>query len=70
MKALLFPNGNIGFFDDNGEQVPKAQKPYITLYFEYLESIGINPEKVTFMMPTGTEAKALRIANGWNWEFI
>ncbi len=68
MEVMFFPNGNTACFDEAGQQVPKLQRSYLGLYCELLNSEGIKPEKVKFIMPNGKEARVFKTEYGWNWE--
>lgn len=45
-SVMLFPNGNTAAFDEKGEQIGELQKAWMILYFEFLESQGIDPTKI------------------------
>jgi len=66
-RAYLFQNG-VTVFIQNGAQVAELQTPWIDLYFQFLESKGIDPTTVEFYLPGGV-FRAFKTSNGsWNWE--
>ncbi len=62
MKITFFDNGmNMAF--ENGEQVSTAQKSWLIVYAEYLESQGIDPAEQEYEMPSGQSVKVFRVAS-------
>ncbi len=71
----IFSNGNVSCFDDNGEQINELQqKNTIELYFDFLESKGINPIDIeniqTIINGRNVSLKPFKIESGWNFEII
>lgn len=67
-KVLFFPNGNTAFLK-NGKQVPELQKPWLSLYIDFIEKQGIDPVTVSFEFPNGTVATVFKTVEGYNWKF-
>jgi len=69
VKAIFFSNGCTAFFKNN-KQVPELQEPWVSLYFEFLVSKGIDPEKCEFELPNGKKVKAFKTDdNTFNCDF-
>lgn len=66
MRIQLFDNGLNSAFED-GEQVPMAQKPWLIVFAEYLESVGIDPTKQEIKLPDGRKAQIFSTEEGFNW---
>ncbi len=68
MKVTFFDNGmNMAF--ENGEQVSVAQKSWLIVYAEYLESQGIDPAEQEYEMPNGQAVKLFKTEDGFNWQW-
>jgi len=70
MKTLyLFPNGNTGVFDEEGHQIPKLQKPWLTLFARFLKEHGEDPTQMEVILPNGKHARIIELEHGsYNWE--
>ena len=70
---MIFTNGNTACFDEKGNQIAEIQFSWLELYFQKLESLGINPNKVKNieMSVNGRNvyAKPIRLEEGWNVSF-
>ena len=68
--VIFFNNGNTAVFSIHGQQVEGLQVPWIQLYFDFLESKGMNIAGLgfTFQMPDGRKAVPIKIKEGWNWK--
>ncbi len=73
LRVMFLWNGLTCVFDGlerNAEQVPELQRPWITLFAEFLESKGYNPVNATFELPDGQVVKLFRTDDGgFNWKF-
>jgi hypothetical protein len=71
MKRIYFTrNGNTMVFGEDGQQVAELQEPWIVIFFQFLETKGIDPLECTFHMADGIQAIPFRTSEGtWNWEF-
>jgi hypothetical protein len=69
LKTLyLFPNGNTGVFDEDGHQIPKLQKPWLTKFAEFLKEQGEDPTQMEIILPNGKRAILIDLEHGYNWE--
>ena len=67
MKITFFDSGNTMAFEDN-EQVSVAQKSWLIVFAEYLESCKIDPTKQGFILPDGKEIQIFKTEdNCFNW---
>lgn len=67
---IFFPNGNVGAFDDKGEQIGEVQKKgWMQLYFEYLESLGQDPTKIWIegQLNGGQWKRIVPFKTEWGW---
>lgn len=69
MHILFFPNGVTAAFDEHDEQVPALQRPWLSIYLDWLEEHDVDPATVKITMPDGSEVKPFETENGWNWEW-
>ena len=69
MEVVFWPHGVTSTTVGN-EQVTYLQKPWIEMFFEYLESKGVEPEKQHYVLPNGKRAEPYRTSEGWNWKII
>lgn len=74
-KVLFFSNGNMACFDNHGDQLPVLQKPNLyCLWFEWLESQGINPLEIETMKAIvngrNVLVKPIKKEQGWGCDFI
>jgi hypothetical protein len=60
MKIIFLSDGLSMAFDENGEQVSEAQKPWLLVYIEHLVSQGIDPTKQIIALPDGRQATILK----------
>lgn len=69
--VYIYPNGSISCRDSQGNVIDELQESWITLYFQFLESKGINPLDIPIIETTiDGETKYIRpvkLKNGWNW---
>jgi hypothetical protein len=70
MKVAFFPNGGTIVFDDNGQQMPKLQTPYILMFADILAQNKIDPVDCEFILPDGRQARVFWTGEGWNWEVV
>jgi hypothetical protein len=59
VSILLFSNGNIAVFDQNGQQVPKLQKNPICERIKKSRKLGYNVDDAEILLPCG-KAKVLK----------
>jgi hypothetical protein len=69
MRAILFNNGNTGFFDYKGEQVAELQQSWLLMYVNFLKEKGIDPTKIDIELPCG-KVKIFEIPGGYNWQIL
>lgn len=68
VDVFFFNNGNSAIFDSAGQQITELQEPWLLLFVAHLESKGVDPAQIKFLMPDGKHAKLLRTSdNRWNW---
>jgi len=66
-EVIFFPGGVTACLQD-GEQVSELQSPWLLLYVELLETVGIDPCTVDFTMPDGRHAEIFVTKSGkYNW---
>ncbi len=63
-ELFLFYNGVTAICDEQGNQVPELQVPWLLLYGQFLESKGIDPLLVKINLPNGDVAKFFRNSEG------
>jgi hypothetical protein len=69
MEILFFPNGNTAVLRD-GEQQPRLQEPWVTLFADWLETQGQNPADYRVTLPDGKTARFfLTSEDVWSWKF-
>lgn len=69
---MFFSNGNVAVFDTAGEQMEELQeKSTYQLFFEWLESKGIDPcavPNIEIQTPNGLRyLNPIRTEGGWNY---
>jgi hypothetical protein len=70
MEVLFFPNGNTAVLD-NGKQVTELQQSWLVTFAKFLEDKGIDPTKVSFVVPSGQKVEVFKIPNNdYNWRII
>jgi hypothetical protein len=67
-KVLFFNSGSSAVFDEDGNQMPELQKPYILMFAHMLELRGIDPIEVEFTLPSGEKARVFNTPEGYNWK--
>lgn len=68
MKVILFPNGHVAVFDERGDQVPEAQRPWLLDVANRLASLGYDPTLASYLLPDGRTARVFTTESGFNWE--
>lgn len=68
-RVMIFSNGNMIVFGDDGKQMPGLQKGWMEMICEYFEFHGFNPSEIPLIehMGAGLEYKPFRVESGWNW---
>lgn len=67
IQVVFCSNGVTAVFRD-GEQVPELQVPWMRLFCEHLDAMGIDPRDVKFSMPDRRLAKVfLTSEDEYNW---
>lgn len=67
-KVVCFPNGNTMVFDEEGKQIPKLQKSWLSLYIEFLKSKGVEPEGLSVKLPDEFEVEIIKTRHGYSWQ--
>lgn len=58
VKLMFFDNGNTAVFNEQGEQIPELQQPWIRIFMRWLQSEGVEPgELKNITMPGGKRAE-------------
>lgn len=70
MNVYHFSNGNTVIFDDNGEQMPELQESWFKIFLDSLESKGIDPTTMNFIMPRGEIVEPFKTEHDWNWKLM
>lgn len=72
--VYIFSNGNVACYDDAGQQIPELQqKSFIELWFEWLETQGIDPREIKSiqMYVNGRDCQVIPIkGENWSYHFI
>jgi len=78
-EVMFFPNGNTAVFDQEGEQIPELQSPWLRVAIEAIGDLSytvagkrgvdgqIDWDKVKILLPDGRKAKIFETDEGWNW---
>jgi hypothetical protein len=67
-EVFCFASGNLAVYKD-GQQIVKAQEPWILMVAEQLERAGLDPLDALVTLPRGQSARFFRIEGGsLNWE--
>ena len=68
LTIMFFPNGVTAVVDKQ-EQVLDLQVAWLRLYFDFLESKGVDLRDCRFLLPAGNyEAVPFKTSEGeWNW---
>lgn len=74
-SILIFSNGSVAVFDKEGEQIGELQEDLWRLYFEFLETKGIDPTAIktieTHVNGRDVYLKPFKTEGGWwNCEII
>lgn len=65
-SVILFSNGNIVVFDEQGKQVPELQVPPICLWADHVRKLGYDP-KTPIEIQGGGKLTLFETEFGWNW---
>lgn len=69
-SAMMFRNGNAAVFDQNGEQIPELQIGFCELWAKHAESLGFDPDGVTFESPDCKMKIFRTFDDGFNHEIL
>jgi hypothetical protein len=69
MNVIFFPSGRTLIISNRGRQIPNPQS-WLLLYAEFLESQGIDPTQVDFILTDGQTAKVFKANGGYDWKVL
>lgn len=70
--AMIFSNGSVAVFDEDGQQIPELQEPWMVLWFRFLESKGVDPATIPdiaiIVNGRNMHVRPFRTTDGgWSW---